>query len=557
MKHLLTLLSTLLLGLSLYGQAADVKELRANLEAATSSADRARLSYELGQALLYSDAEETIGLGKKAYELATDLRNEALAARSAYLIALAYERERRDNYVETWLKSAQNYAKRIGDADLLIKATDKRSKIATKDRNYRRAYQINQEAFSYFAGKGNSISELEMKFEAEKAKIERERRELERQREELADEIEILQEEQTILDQENQQLASTNERKTVQLLQKDEELATVVQEKDSVEQRKAQVEELAQERAQAVKKLSREALEKEAVVAQTKQELAEQELIATQARLEAEQVRSYRNYAIIGFGALSLLAFTLYLRFRSKRKAAKVMADKNKIIEQERKRSDELLLNILPAPIAQELKENGEAQARAFSEATVLFSDFVNFTSISERLGPRDLVRELDTCFKAFDEILEQYPDIEKIKTIGDAYMCATGLTDRKTVPHNLVRVALEMQAFLNEERERRQRLGLPFFEARIGLHTGPVVAGVVGLKKFAYDIWGDTVNTASRVETNCEPGRVNISQTTYNLVKYQFDCLYRGRVQAKNKGEIDMYYVQQEKVGAMARAEL
>lgn len=549
MKHYLTLLSGLLLSFSLYGQSADVSELRAELEAAGSTKERARLSYELGEALLRSDAEAAIDLGKKAYELANSLSNEALAARSAYLVALAYERERRDSYVETWLKSTQNFAQRIGDADLLIKATDKRSKLATKDRNYRRAYQINQEAFNYFAGKGNSISELEMKFETEKANIERERQLLERQREELADEIEILQEEQDLLDVENQQLATSNERKTVQLVQKDEQLATVVQEKDSVEQRKALVEELAQARAQTVKKLSREALERETAVAQAKQELAEQELIATQARLEAEQVKSYRNYAILGFAVLGLLALTLYLRFRSKRKVAETLSEKNAIIESERKRSDDLLLNILPASIAQELKENGEAQAQAFPEATVLFSDFVNFTSISERLGPKDLVRELDKCFKAFDGILANYPDIEKIKTIGDAYMCASGLTDRKTVPHNLIRAALEMQVFLEEEKEKRRRLGLPYFEARIGLHTGPVVAGVVGSKKFAYDIWGDTVNTASRVETNCEPGRVNISQMTFDLVKYQFDCLYRGRVRAKNKGEIDMYYVQREKV--------
>ena len=131
--------------------------------------------------------------------------------------------------------------------------------------------------------------------------------------------------------------------------------------------------------------------------------------------------------------------------------------------------------------------------------------------------------------------------------------MCASGLSDRRTVPTNIVKAALEMQQFLDEQRQERQRLGKPYFEARIGLHTGPVVAGVVGVKKFAYDIWGDTVNIASRMEANCQPGKINISETTFGLVKYKFDCEYRGKIEAKHKGMIDMYYVKKELVGAVA----
>ena len=157
------------------------------------------------------------------------------------------------------------------------------------------------------------------------------------------------------------------------------------------------------------------------------------------------------------------------------------------------------------------------------------------------------MVEELNKCFKAFDFIIQNYPDVEKIKTIGDAYMCASGLTSKKTYPFNIIKAALEMQEFLQESKLENKRLGKPAFEARIGIHTGPVVAGVVGVKKFAYDIWGDTVNVASRMEEKAEVGKVNISETTYRLVKYKFDCEYRGKVDAKNKGLIDMYYVNKE----------
>ncbi|MEK7257261.1 MAG: adenylate/guanylate cyclase domain-containing protein, partial [Bacteroidota bacterium] len=169
---------------------------------------------------------------------------------------------------------------------------------------------------------------------------------------------------------------------------------------------------------------------------------------------------------------------------------------------------------------------------------------FKNFTQISERLSPEKLVEELNTCFRAFDHIVSQYNDIEKIKTIGDAYLCASGLVHHKTIPKNLVQAALEMQEFLDDHRQEKMKQGEPYFEARIGIHTGPVVAGVVGFKKFAYDIWGDTVNIAARMEENCEPGRVNISEATQGLVRYNFDCQSRGRFPVKNKGMMEMYYV-------------
>ncbi len=241
------------------------------------------------------------------------------------------------------------------------------------------------------------------------------------------------------------------------------------------------------------------------------------------------------------------LAGIFFTRYQQKKKSAKALENKNKQIEDERQRSDELLLNILPPSIAEELKRDGKAQARQYKDATVLFTDFKNFTKISEQLTPEQLVQELDYCFKAFDFIIGQY-NIEKIKTIGDAYMCATGLTSAGGSAGKMVRAALEMQEFLEDYKHDRMARDLPYFEARIGIHTGAVVAGVVGSKKFAYDIWGDTVNIAARMEQNCEPGKVNISESTYWVVKYDYECLYRGKLPAKNKGEIEMYYALSKK---------
>ena len=221
------------------------------------------------------------------------------------------------------------------------------------------------------------------------------------------------------------------------------------------------------------------------------------------------------------------------------------LISKNEIISKERDKSDQLLLNILPLEIAQELKDSGTTEAKHFDEVTVMFTDFKDFTKIAANMTPKQLVAEIDTCFKAFDIIIDKY-QIEKIKTIGDSYMVAAGLPKvNKTHAIDIVNAAKEIQLFMQEHILNNQKnniVGLG--QLRIGIHTGPIVAGVVGTKKFAYDIWGDAVNLASRMESYGEPGKVNISGNTFLHVKDQFNCTYRGEIAVKNKGDVAMYFV-------------
>jgi predicted ATPase/class 3 adenylate cyclase len=210
----------------------------------------------------------------------------------------------------------------------------------------------------------------------------------------------------------------------------------------------------------------------------------------------------------------------------------------------EKEKSDELLLNILPYDIAMELKEKGSADAKKFENVTVLFTDFEGFSQIAEEMNAVDLVSEIDYCFKEFDKIIQKH-NIEKIKTIGDAYMAVGGLpVTNETHPFDVVNAAIEIMEFMKGHKKRKLAENQPVFEIRIGIHSGNVVAGIVGFKKFAYDIWGDTVNVASRMESSGEIGKINISGTTYGLIKEKYKCSYRGKIQAKNKGEIDMYFV-------------
>jgi adenylate cyclase len=249
-----------------------------------------------------------------------------------------------------------------------------------------------------------------------------------------------------------------------------------------------------------------------------------------------------RNQQIIAIGTgialilIGLLAIGLFRRYR-------YIKSTNRIIEQERNRSEALLLNILPKETAQELKQHGKVQAKKFASVTVLFADFKGFTQYAENLTPEQLVETVDYYFSKFDTIIQQH-SLEKIKTIGDAYMCAGGLPF-PSADHALkvVQAAIAMAEFVAATRKSAEVAHT--FEVRIGIHSGPVVAGVVGTQKFAYDIWGDTVNIAARMESASEPGKINISESTYLLVKEIIPCKYRGEIDVKNKGTLKMYFVE------------
>ncbi len=271
-----------------------------------------------------------------------------------------------------------------------------------------------------------------------------------------------------------------------------------------------------------------------------RQRLADSLKTVARERISQIQLERQRSYTYMGFAGIALLIGFSFFIVKERGKS-----------EQERKKSDELLLNILPGEVANELKLNGNTKARHYDNVTVLFTDFVNFTSAGERMSPQALIDELHTCFKKFDELTGKY-NIEKIKTIGDAYLAVGGLpSPDNRHAENIVRAAIEINSFMED---RLAKLGTKTFEVRIGIHSGSLVAGIVGVKKFAYDIWGDTVNTAARMEQSSESGRINISQTTYELVKDKFSCTYRGEIDAKNKGGMKMYFVEAPKINASTR---
>lgn len=258
------------------------------------------------------------------------------------------------------------------------------------------------------------------------------------------------------------------------------------------------------------------------------------ESVAEQEELAAEvaEQKSRTQLIILGFTGAILLALVYFFI----------------AIRKEKKKSDSLLLNILPEETAEELKKKGKVKAREYESVSVLFADFKGFTAYSQNLSPEEIVKTIGYYFSKFDDIIAEY-GLEKIKTIGDAYMCAGGIHGLKeNHAEKIVAAALEITQFVDETKKDAAK-GALNFDVRIGINSGPVVAGVVGTRKFAYDIWGDTVNVASRLESKGEVGKVNISENTYALVKEQYDCHYRGEIPVKNLGDLKMYLVKGQKM--------
>jgi adenylate cyclase len=256
---------------------------------------------------------------------------------------------------------------------------------------------------------------------------------------------------------------------------------------------------------------------------------------AARAVLEGERLR--KRLFMGGGAGLLVVAFLLWRRLGRTRR--------------EKAQSEEILYNVLPEEVAREIRATGSAKSRQIEQVSVIFTDFQDFTHLSASLPHDALMEEVGACFTAFDGILVRY-GIEKIKTIGDAYMAASGLKDGGPgAAARAVRAALDMQAFVEGRHAARTAQGLPAFRMRVGIHTGPVVAGIVGVKKFQYDIWGDTVNTANRMESSGEAGKVNVSEATFEAIKHDpaFTFDPRGLMSVKGKGDVAMWFVRREHV--------
>ncbi len=539
--------------------AQSIPELEKELKEADSNKERMLLNFQLAEEyyravnMRKSDRfEKAETYAKEAHRLAGQEGNRGMTAQAAYLLANIYEnlaqvgdRGKRRRYarnIDVWLRNAAAAAELVGDYDLILKAYQDRARLYSEgsDKNYRKAFQVMEEGLAVLTKNGNSISKLQSNYSREEVKLDRAIAQLQA-------EINKLQQEKGNLVQKNTNLSKTNREAKQEINRK----STVIKEKDEVisakedslalaAEREEEIKEKAQQYEQKYANLTERAAKDSLARAVAEKELLVKENELQQTELLRQQAAAYQNYLMIGIGAIFILAILFYSRYLSKKRA-------NRKLQEEQERSENLLLNILPKDVAEELKHNGRTKAKKHDNVTVFFSDFKNFTKIAEQLSPEELVAELDKCFKKFDFIIQKYPDIEKIKTIGDAYMCASGLNSKTRYPFNMIRASLEMQKALDELKQENIRMNKPYFEARIGIHTGPVVAGVVGTTKFVYDIWGDTVNVASRMESKGEIGRVNISEDTFNLIRYKFDCEYRGKVDAKNKGLIDMYFVRKE----------
>ncbi len=485
--------------------------------------------------------------------------NKGALASLKHLMATLYLRNRDPQHALTFNNEAMRLAEATQQPDLLAKTYSTAADIYYQLYDYEKAYQayrqhlqlsnalrrqeqerqqrLEQQRALLSAAENQikyllirqNIRELELqnaRYEQDRLRLQNENLELERQRQEKevalllakrkTDSIRLREQTLLALKARNelqlaaQRLDTEKKERTIALLKQQEQIALARRQADSARMEQLRLDQVFQQREQA----------------------------------------SFRRF-VYTVGALGLLLLALLTAgwFLARQTGRRLSAQNREIerqkaqIETERQKSDRLLLNILPAEVAHELRTQGYATPRLYPSATVVFTDFLNFTKLSERLTPEQLIEELDECFLAFDEICERY-GLEKIKTIGDAYMCAGGLPiSNDTHPIDAVSAALEMMAWL--EQRNRSNPKATFKEMRVGIHTGPVIAGVIGKNKFAYDIWGDAVNLASRLEMLGEPGRINISGATYEAIQHRFRCSYRGKKSVHNKGLVDMYFVE------------
>jgi len=280
---------------------------------------------------------------------------------------------------------------------------------------------------------------------------------------------------------------------------------------------------------------------------QSKLSILDLELTNQKNLLDIQESENRKNILLLVLALFVLLIAFVGRAYILKRRGVVVMRNKNYQIVKEKEKSDNLLLNILPEAVAEELKEFGKTTPLKYEMATVMFTDFKGFTKFSEKNSPEDLVAAIDHYFSAFDEIVAKH-HIEKIKTIGDAYLCASGIpTENADHVINMIKAAFEFREFVYQAGIDKQNSNGLTLQMRIGIHSGPLVAGVVGSRKFAYDIWGDTVNIAARMEQSGTPGNINVSDSVYELAKDSFNFEFRGEVEAKNKGKMKMYFVNQK----------
>ena len=557
MRQLFIIFTFIILVISVKAQTAAALEEQARRSG--DNRDRMALYFKSAEKYLGANPKRASQIAHQAYSIALELNDYNMATRAAFLNAEGFARQSKWGEAKFRYNRSKESAEKGKEVDWQVRNLTRLSDMAKREGNTGESEMFMNQAKELRGGGSVSANvrpntegvagrtammpspstnrptpanQVEMNGMREQFK--RQTEQLDRDRQRLVSEIGMLRKEKESLNKGMTQLRDKEKDLTEQTVQAKQTIAQKTEQLAVVENQKQQLGKMATKKQRLVEALRNEKLLDSIAYAQDRQEQ----------ELEIQKGRNFRNIliSIVGF-TLALAGFAFY-RFKENQQQKRVLEGKNKMIEEERHRSDELLLNILPAPIAQELKNNGKAKAQRYERASVLFTDFKDFTTISERLSPEQLVHELDTYFKAFDFIISQYK-LEKIKTIGDAYMCASGLSDRISTPIAIVRAALEIQQYLNEMKVDKMRKGEPYFEARIGISTGPVVAGVVGVNKFAYDIWGDTVNVAARVQEACESGRINISAETHREIQYSFRCIYRGRVAAKNKGDIDMYYVE------------